>query len=128
MKLTNAEKKMKTIIMFLFAAILMACASKHSKESHVGTSEVVEGLFWEVYETYSGGVYAGSSYSYYLTDSVNFRTFVISKNHDDELVKREFRNDTVFVFKVGNAYASKEDTLEIREFSIRELVNNARWD
>jgi len=119
---------MKTIILFFFTTILIGCSSKHSKEQHFGTYEVFKGLFWEVYETYSGGVYAGSSYSYYLTDSITFRTFVISKNHDDELIKREFKNDTVFVFKVRNGYALKEDTLEIKEFSLRQLINNGHWD
>lgn len=119
---------MKKILIFFFTSTLMACSSKYSKEKHVGTMELAKGLFWEVYETYSGGVFAGNSYSYYLTDSANFRSYVISTNHDDELVQRAFKNDTVIVVKVGNAYSPNPDTIKIKRFVINELASSRQWD
>lgn len=119
---------MKKILIFFFISTLMTCSSKYSKEKHVGTMELAKGLFWEVYETYSGGVFAGTSYSYYLTDSASFRSYLISTNHDDELVQRVFKNDTVLVLKVGNAYSPSPDTIEIKWFVISELSAIRQWD
>lgn len=116
------------ILIFFFASTLITCSSKYSKEKHLGTMELAKGLFWEVYETYSGGVFAGTSYSYYLTDSANFRAYVISTNHDDESVQRLFKNDTVIVVKVGNAYSPNPDTINTKHFVISELAASRQWD
>lgn len=119
---------MRKGIVFCYFIIATACGSKYSKENHVATDQIKTGIFLEVFETYSGGTYAGSSYSYYLTDSLNFRKFLISKEHDDELIKTNIKDDTVSVIKIGNAYNLNQETIKTKRFVIRELVASRQWD
>lgn len=63
----------------------MSCHNKRSRERHFVTRDLENGLYLEVYYTYQGGVFAGDSYGYHLTDSTNFRIYIyeiIDGDHD----------------------------------------------
>ena len=118
----NKLKYFKTY--FLCTLAIISCNTKYSKKNHIGTSKIANSIYLEVYSTYEGGVFAGNSYSYYLTDSVNFRELVIAVNNDDETIKRDFKDGLVYFYKI----ASIEDTIEVKVLDINKLAKNGKWD
>jgi hypothetical protein len=81
--------KISFILFFTFLVsgfIITACTSKYSKEHHEGTGIIKSNLYRECFLVYSGGVLANNSYSYYLTDSANFRKYIGTVYFDDEQI------------------------------------------
>ena len=82
----DASTRKKIIVMkkklFIFLFIMMLCVScnnvdKYAKNDLLGVKKIEEGLYWETYCVYRGGVYAGNIYTRYLTDSISFRLLVL---------------------------------------------------
>ena len=90
-------------------------------KNYYGSSVISDGVYLEVYKTYSGGVFSGDSYSFYITDSLNFRKLVAITNHDDERIKRSFVNGEILIVKV-KVYGRNEDTLEVKTINIKEQI------
>lgn len=117
---------MKEKFVFTLLLLCASCTSKYSKKNYRGAEKIEgSGCFLECYQTYSGGVFAGDSYSYYLTDSVNFRAFGITKYHDDELIRVSFNDGIVYLYKVERM---KEDTIETKKLDVRKLVREKDWE
>tara|TARA_R110002049_G_scaffold306937_2_gene506193 strand:+ start:627 stop:1004 length:378 start_codon:yes stop_codon:yes gene_type:complete len=117
-------------INFLSLALItftFSCNRKYSKEGFIGSTKLTETIYLEVYSTFSGGVFAGNSYSYYLTDSTIFRVFGIQINHDDESIRRKVDENSIYLFKVGS-YNKSKDTLETKNFKIKDLIKSGKWE
>jgi|GEM_PF-2864803 len=100
------------------AFFIFLCYSCGRTGTYDRTWLISEGLYIELYKTYSGGALAGDSYDYYLTDSSGYRELVMSKHHDDERVTANSENDTVYVFKIDR---HTHDTLSIKKVSINQI-------
>ena len=97
----------KNRIWFVIAAFcITSCNTKHS---YIGTSSLDGVAFLECYQTYDGGVFAGGSYTYYLTDSANFRIEMIKIYHDDETIQVAVHLDDFCAFTLEQ---SSGDTLQ----------------
>lgn len=106
---------MKFYAKFLFMILLMSCSSKFSKENHDSTSMINDSLYIEVYLVYKGGVFSSNSYSYYVTDSLNFRTYLYTITQDSDGLDVELRNNILFVYKI-----TSKDTIEVNKIDITE--------
>lgn len=72
------------IIAFEFSCI--SEDSKYSKNHYISTAKITTGLYKEVFEINFGGLMTNGSYSYYLTDSSNFRKYIGSTYDDNERI------------------------------------------
>lgn len=67
------------LIVVYLISYCVSCSTFHSNNSekkHVATFCLNPKTYIEKYEVYSGGATTTSVYSYYLTDSVNFRKYI----------------------------------------------------
>jgi len=109
--------------------------SKYSKKNHQKTY-IINSFYIEKYKIYSGGATTCDSYSYYITDSINFRKFIGTGDYCEERLfwdtinskiievymeydNIEERKDTVLFFK---------DTTKIGEYNILELVEENKFE
>lgn len=117
----------KVYLLLIIGFFIFSCTSKYSKTRHEGTTEILSDLYEESYLVYSGGTLANDSYSYYLTDSINFRKYIGTIYFDDEhLFCKMLDSNSVLVYSV-NRYHDK-DTLEMKKFSLKELKEEGRFE
>lgn len=62
------------LILFLFALGLWGCTSK--KKQLVFVREISDGIYLAKYRAYGGGVYGGDIHEDYVSDSINFNSYV----------------------------------------------------
>ena len=116
------------IITSTFVFITSSCVNKYSKDNFVGTQELKETIYRERFQIHSGGVFAGDSYSDYLTDSVNFRKYVGTAYHDNEMLIYALSSDTVVdVYKITWNF-SNNDTLKIASYNFNDLIRLGKFD
>lgn len=119
---------------FLFSAFIMvfsflvqSCDSKYSKKNHLNTLQVENHLFYEIYKITSGGALASDTYSYYLTDSVNFRKYVGTIYFDDEhLYCKALDLNHVLVYRAKRN--NENDTLEKCIYLLSDLKKEGKFD
>ena len=87
----------KILLSLIFIFCLISCVNNYSKRKYIGTKEIGNNIYQETFEVYSGGVFASSSYSYYLTDSLNFREYIGTIHDDHEsLLCEKLNNKNIF--------------------------------
>ncbi|OSZ81940.1 hypothetical protein CAP35_01320 [Chitinophagaceae bacterium IBVUCB1] len=112
------------MIKYVLVAILFVsgCSpDKHSKKKHVSTINICLGVFLESYSVYGSGAFGGDLYSYYLTDSSNFRIYIDTYDTYSEGISAGCSGDTVYVLK----YVDKETKPKIsyrKTYSKSELI------
>ena len=112
---------------FVIVLLLVSCVSKYSKEHHVSTIRMGQSLYIEKFKTYSGGVFAGDSYSYYLTDSMTFRKYVGTVFHDDEQISCKLIGSNIVL--VCKTYRNNtKDTLEETLYLLNNLKEKRGFD
>lgn len=101
-----------SVHLLLFAGLLFtSCTSKYSKEHHVGTGIIGSNLYRERFLVYSGGALANNSYSFYLTDSANFRKYIGTVYYDDDqLFCNVLDSNRILVYRAKRN--NENDTLE----------------
>lgn len=117
---------MKNILLLLFMVFISGCSNKYSKENYISTYNIGNGLYKETFQVYSGGVFAGNSYSYYLTDSINFRIYIGTKYHDDERFLCELSNPKTV--KASKVLFHTDDTIEVNYYSIEQLKKEGKFE
>ena len=92
------------VLLFVFmATVVFSCTSKDKSDGRfMRTIPLKNGLYLECYEMEKGGVFAGNTYGYYLTDSNQLLQF-IGFAGDNEVVDYRFENDSsVIIFTTKN--------------------------
>jgi hypothetical protein len=122
------------IVVFI-ALICFACSSKYSKENHRVTFILNDSLYVEKYKVFSGGATTSDSYSYYITDSIQFRKYVVTKHYDDERIIWTKTDSTITVYKERSHYHFYEnensityDTIQIGNYMIEYLVKEGKFE
>ncbi|HOF16281.1 MAG TPA: hypothetical protein PLF32_09020 [Bacteroidales bacterium] len=128
----------KIILSLIFIFSLISCVNNYSKSKYIGTKELGNKLYQESYKVYSGGVFASDSYSYYLTDSINFREYIgtINDDHQNLLCKKLDHQNTVIVFIVSENYQFYKngvnsiyyDTTIKCIYNIDELIRDGKFE
>ena len=118
---------MKKILFFVLLFIISSCVNKYSKKHHVTTLKIDSNLYNEVYQVYSGGVFANDSYSNYITDNKNFRKYVGTVHYDDEQIYCDVINNNV-VRVVLRSKRNISDTIDVKYYKIDELISNGEFD
>ncbi len=117
---------MKNILLLFVILFISGCCGKYSKNNYFATRFISSGLYVEIFQVYSGGVYAGNSYSYYLTDSINFRIYIGTEYHDDEMLLCELiDSDTVKIYTV---LWHSNDTFNIKHYSLETLIKEGKFE
>lgn len=71
-----ACKNINISLVILFVLITVSCGSCSKELIYSQALADNPNLFLLKYKTFSGGVFAGDSYSYYLTDSISLNMFL----------------------------------------------------
>lgn len=118
---------LSVFIVLAFSLSELSCYSKYSKKNHLNTIKVGNQLFYEIYKISSGGTLASDTYSYYLTDSINFRKYLGTIYYDDEhLYCKEIDSDRTIVYR---AYRNIEgDTIEKTIYCLSDLKSEGKFD
>ena len=109
---------------------MMLCVScnsvdKYAKNDLLGVKKIEEGLYWETYCVYRGGVYAGNIYTRYLTDSISFRLYLGLFDDHEQISVVPIGNHTVLVRKYNiNTHA----TIEQKEYNLYTLKQKGKFD
>jgi hypothetical protein len=116
-------------------SLCLACSSKYSKENHIVTFILNDSLYVEKYKTYSGGVTTSDSYSFYITDSIHFRKYVVTEYYDDERIIWTKTDSTITVYKERSHYHFYDngnsvmyDTIQIGNYVIKYLVKEGIFE
>lgn len=103
---------MKTIYIMLLSIsiVFSSCGSdKLSNKKHIGTGIISDGLYSEVYKTYSGGTTTSNTYIFYMTDSIHFRKLIGKENYDNEKIIWNKVKDIIYVYKKTRITSFSED-------------------
>ena len=72
-----------SIILIMLMLFNNCTNNRYSKDNHLVTLKIEEGLYYETFEIYSR---VGNYYTEYITDSVNFRKLVGQNDNQDWLL------------------------------------------
>ncbi len=111
-------KSIKWIILLIFCS-----CGQNNKLVYSSTLDADKRIFLEKYKTFAGGVFAGNSYKYYLTDSLNFKIKIAETNFDDERIEFVLKDQELKIIKLQKILdisKYQEDTVSIE---IIELFN-----
>lgn len=117
-----------SVNILLFVGLLFtSCTSKYSKEHHEGTGIIDSNLYRERFLVYSGGAFANNSYSFYITDSANFRKYIGTVYYDDEqLFCNVLDSNRVLVYRAKRN--NEHDTLEKKIYLLSDLKKEGKFD
>ena len=106
--------KLKLILSLVFISFISACQEKddaYLRRHLLGTWEIADSVYIEMYLKASYGVYGGDIYVDFLTDSLNFRVLLDSYDTgDDENTRTNIHGDSIIfeIYKtinfLGNEY------------------------
>ena len=124
------------ILLVLLSGItlLTSCLSnKYSKEKHIYTHNIGNGLLIEKYQTYPGSATTSDSYSYYITDSIHFRKFIGERNYDDEEIVWKIADNAITVYKKLRNLDFKTgivtfDSAQIGNYKIDKLIKDGKFE
>jgi hypothetical protein len=120
-------KHMFVYLIIYNGLLFTSCSSKYSKEYHVGTGLIDTNLYRERFLVYSGGALANSSYSIYLTDSLNFRKYLGTVHYDDEqLFIKVSDSNEILVYRAKRN--NENDTLEKKIYLLSDLKKGGKFD
>lgn len=118
---------MKRIFVFAFFITFIACSSidKYSKNDYIGAKKIGNDLYWETYCIYRGGVYAGNTYTRYLTDSITFRLYLGSfEDHEQIGVTLIYDN----IIRVRKYDINTDVTIEKKEYDLFDLKQEGKFE
>jgi len=118
----------------LCTVFFISCLSnKYSKEKHIRTWKVSNGLYAESFQTYTGNATTCDSYSYYITDSIHFRKFIGEENYDDEEIIWKIKDNTITTYKKlrnedFKTFTFSYDSTQIGNYKIDELIKEGKFE
>ena len=123
------------IVFFMIFFFLSNCVNKYSKDNYIATFKMDKGIYEETFQIYSGGVYAGDSYTSYITDSVNFRKLMGVYN-DGEMMLYKIDNQCIDVYKCirdieklpDGRLRGYNDTIKMITYNIEELIQEGKFE
>jgi hypothetical protein len=126
----NMKKITSNIIVLLI--LLYGIKSCHhyvffGKKNPLKTHEIGDKLFEERFESFSGGVLMDNTYTYYLTDSINFRKYIGSCD-DKEFFRCNVKGDSLVVLKTSWRNSNYEKPIETTYFSINKLKKDGDFE
>ena len=113
---------------YLYCFIIMCvCVNCRTKNKNlVNTEKLNDCIYKEVYQLATGGVLAGDTYSYYITDTISFRKYVAITYYDDERIRMEMPDsNTVKVYKIVSL-VNIYDTTILGTYNIEELKREGK--
>lgn len=120
---------------FFFLLILTyfpisSCRDNRSKERLDAVFEICNRkLFVEKYIVAGGGAYGGDMTSAYLTDSTNFRKYVLTYDNAKEGLAFECHNDDITVSrKLLNTATNKFEIVETFGYNILKLKDGKKFE
>ncbi|MBP7101930.1 MAG: hypothetical protein KBA86_01645 [Bacteroidales bacterium] len=133
--ITYQRKIGLVVICLIILLFLYNCTNKYSKDNYIATFQVKEGIYEETFQIYSGGVYAGDSYTSYITDSVNFRK-LIGVYDDGEMMLYKINDQFIDVYKSirgveklpNGGLRGYDDTIKITSYNIDELIRQGKFE
>lgn len=125
MKNVKAVKLCMWIILLVVILTFVSCA--RSKNNYIGTGNLGNGFYNEVYKPFIGGVHAGDITSWYVTDSINFRVYVGS-HEDKEYLRVQILSNKISVKKYSLRSADKGAVIESQLLDIDSLKRNHEFE
>jgi len=80
--------------LFVFAILFSGSCLNSNCCELLHTTKLNRDVYVEMFRTYCGGVHAGETYSYYVTDSLSYR-FKIGEHHDHNSFTFELKEDSI---------------------------------
>ena len=122
-------------IVVVTAIIFSGCnleESVYSKDNHLKTTKIREGLYSEVFFIRSILSETMVRYSEYITDSMNFRKYVYTYNKGEWIYGEMSKNDVLTIYKVSGTLVSDiyvvYDTTKIGTYNIVELKREGKFE
>jgi hypothetical protein len=84
-------------------------------------------VFEEKFKSFSGGVLMSNTYTYYVTDSSNFRKY-LGACDDKEFFRCHIKGDTIVVVKTSWRNSNYEKPIETTIFSIKNLKKEGNFE
>lgn len=99
--------------------VFTSCISTDKSDGRfLQTVPLKNGLFLENYEMDRGGVFAGNTYGYYLTDSNQFLEF-IGFADDNDIIDYQFNKDSsVIVFTIKPSDTETHEGLVLKKIKL----------
>ena len=126
-------KKRTIIKSLIFVTLIIGIYKCHkvlfyNKNKHLHTDSLGSNIYEERFKPFSGGVLMTDTYTYYLTDSTNFR-ILLGQCDEKELFKCIVLGDTIKAIKYSRRiYYGKEIPIDSVIYSIKELKQKGNFD
>ncbi|XVJ65720.1 MAG: hypothetical protein HEQ40_05980 [Lacibacter sp.] len=92
------NKTYGNIVLKIFLAfLLVGCANDKSRKNYKWSFEICDGLYNEVFSTFSQGAFGGDRCGKWLTDSTNFRIFLGAFDEINGNITIECKQDSILV-------------------------------
>ncbi len=114
---------MKFYVIIFLMFLVSSCTSKYSKDNYQSTHKLNDSLFIERYMVYNGGVFASNSNSYYLTDSMSFRSYLYTITEDSDGLDVELRDSILYVYKI-----TPKESIEVNRINIQEAKHKGIFE
>ena len=109
--------------------------SVYSKDNHIVTFILNDSLYVEKYTVFSGGgATVCDSYSYYITDSINFRKYIGSKHNSGDRIFWNIKNHNEIEFYLEYTVLDEindklfDDTTKIGSYYIPDLIKEGKFE
>lgn len=122
----QSSNNKKVITFILFVVVILGMYKCHrfvffNKTNHIKTFVLGEGIFEEKFQPFSGGVLMSDTYSYYLTDSINFR-ILLGQCDEKEIFRCTITRGSIKAVKYSRRiYYGKEIAVDSVFFLIKNL-------
>jgi hypothetical protein len=120
----------KTLVFLVILFGIWKCHNNlfYNKHNHLHTDALGEGIYEERFKPFSGGVLMTDTYSYYLTDSTNFR-ILLDQCDEKELYRCYVLEDTIKAIKYSRRiHYGRETPIDSVFFSIKRLKQEGKFD
>ncbi len=123
------KEQMKNFKLITLCLLLLGCGNKPTKENHFSTNKLQSPFYEEIFVN-KGGVWAGNSYYFYLTDSTNFRELVGVCNEGENYFY-EFNKDEIKAYKFVWSIKKEEkikEKVDSSIYSVNKLIKKQNFE
>lgn len=119
---------MRIFSRIIFISFICFSTIRCNKKNEFYFSErVSDSLYLEVFHGFQGGIF-GDVLNYYLTDSLTFRSFIISKQDKDHVYYKVITPDQIVFFKKSRRKANLNSILDSVIINISDLKRNGKYE
>jgi len=114
------NKYLKGVLLFFMSFLFFSCFLKNNQKRMELTRvvEIKKGIYFEVYCTYKGGVYAGDTHTCYLTDSISYR-IKVGYYYDQEKIYAILKNDSIVL--ISKCDRNSGEVIKDTEYNLYKL-------